>query len=323
MKYFIPFFVCILIFDSSQSQKSSQINPSQYGYVMTIEKKMQRIGYQLLGDTNQENRLKGAREFVKLLVEALRIENSFRYKFDSLPYLAKVYPEDSSFRIFTFQVMLKNYTYVHYGAIQLNRKEVKLIPFKDYSDTFPTTPKGFFTNKNWYGAVYYKIFTKSVNNRPLYFLFGYDQNDVLSDKKYIEPMQILGDSIAKFGYPIFEKRLPPSTVLDPKTKKSLTSANPKAPKLLNRYVLDYRKGGTAALKYEKDKNRIVFEHLAPVDKKSYEVGYMMLSDGTYEGFVWQNNHWLWQETMTVAEQDDNRPIRPVPIDKTKAFKPDK
>jgi hypothetical protein len=320
VKYFILFLIHTLFNNSLQSQKSGPISSSQYGNIMTIEKKMQRIGYQLLGDTVQENRLKGAREFVKLLVEALRIDNSFKYKFDSLPYLAKVYPEDSSFRIFTFQVMLKNYTYVHYGAIQLNRKSVKLIPFKDFSDTFSTTPKGIFTNKNWYGAVYYKIFTKTINNRPLYFLFGYDQNDVLSDKKYIEPMQIIGDTTAKFGYPIFEKRLPPSTILDPRTKKPLTSLSRKAPKLLNRYVLDYRKGGTAALKYEKDKNRIIFEHLAPIDKKSFEVGYMMLSDGTYEGFTWQDNHWLWQETMTVAERDDNRPIRPVPMNKSKGYK---
>lgn len=318
-------FILLIVTFSAKSisgQRSGLISASNYGSVMTIEKKMQRIGYQLLGDTLQKNRLKGAREFVKLLIEALKVENSFNYKFDSLPYLARVYPEDSSFRIFTFQVMLKNYTYVHYGAIQMNRKQLKLIPFKDYSDTFPTTPKGFFTNKNWYGAVYYRIFTKMLNNQPLYFLFGYDQNDILSEKKYIEPMQIIGDTLVKFGYPIFDKSPPPMTVIDPKTKKPLTSLSPKSPKLLNRFVLDYRKGGTAALKYEKDKDRILFEHLAPIDKKSYEVGYMMLSDGTYEGFLWQNNRWVWQETMTVAEKDDNRPIRPVPSQEKKQFKMD-
>lgn len=89
---------------------------------MLIEKKMQRIGAQFLADSNQEVRLKGTREFVKLLVEALKVENSFQYKFDSLPYLATIMPEDSSFRIFTFQVVLQNITFRHYGAIQLNRK---------------------------------------------------------------------------------------------------------------------------------------------------------------------------------------------------------
>ena len=44
---------------------------------------MQRIGAQFLADSNQEMRLKGTREFVKLLVEALKVENSFQYKFDS------------------------------------------------------------------------------------------------------------------------------------------------------------------------------------------------------------------------------------------------
>lgn len=314
------FTLAISITIVAYGQKSSALSPTNYGNISTLEKKMQRIGYQLIGDSVQANRIKGAREFVKLLVEALKYENAFQYRFDSIPYLAKVYPEDSSFRIFTFQVILDNYTFVHYGAIQLNRKNLALIPLKDWSDTFPVTPTGQFTNKNWYGAVYYKIFTKQVKGKPLYFLFGYDQNDALSDKKFIEPMQFISDTLVRFGYPIFEKINPEDIRIDPKTKKPLPTK--RTQKLLYRYTLEYRKGGSPALRYEKDKNRILFEHLESIDKKAPDVGFMKLPEGSYEGFVWENNKWVWKELLTVAEQDDNTRIRPVPVKEKKQFKPE-
>ncbi len=316
MKRIVLLFLTTFILISLHAQKSDILSPSYMGNIITIEKKMKRVGYQLLGDTIQENRIKGARELVKLLVEALKFENSFQYKFDSLPFIAKAYPEDSGFRIFTLQVMLDNYTFIHYGAIQLNRKNLKLIPFRDYSDTFSTTPKGVLSNRNWPGAIYYKIFTKKVDNKPLYFLFGYDQNDVLSDKKYIEPMQIFGDTLAKFGYPIFEKTEPiplnQAVLIDPKTRKPLPQINKNKPKMLYRFVMEYRKGGTATLQYDKEKDRILMEHLAPIDGKSYEVGFMKLPDGSYEGFLWKNNKWVWQEMVTVSEKDDNRIIQTSP-----------
>lgn len=314
--YYLLFFILCLT-NTSRAQKSIALSAGNYGTIRTVEKKMQRIGFAMLGDTVQENRLKGARETVKQLVEALKTENSFQFAFDSLPYIAKCYPEDSSFRIFTFQVMLDNYTYVHYGAIQMNRSKLKLIPFRDFSDTFPITPQKMLTNKNWLGAIYYRCFTKSVRGKPMYFLLGYDENDALSVKKYIEPMTIVGDSAAKFGMPVFELNrvvnMAVKPALDPKTMKPLPPVKSQViSKILHRFVLEYRKGGTATISYEPEKNRILFEHLATTDNKSHDVGYMKVPDGTYEGLVWENEKWVWKETLTVAEKDDNRRIRPVP-----------
>lgn len=318
---FYPFLSAIHL----DAQKASSLSSRNHGDIAVLEKKMQRLGYQLLGDTSHDNRVKGAREFIKVLVEALKIENSFHYRFDSLPYLAKIYSPDSSFRIFTFQVILKNYTYKHYGAIQLNSKSLKLIPFKDYSDTFNMTPQGILTNKNWLGAVYYRCFMKYVEKKPLFFLIGYDQNDALSDKKYIEPMRIIGDTMAVFGYPIFEKPKaisgpPPRLIIDPKTGKPLKVDKPMPMNTLNRVMIEYRKGGTAVIKYDPDKERILIDHIVSEDKKYTDVGYMKMPDGTYEGYEWKNNKFVWKENITVAEKDVNiKEYRPVPKKESKLF----
>lgn len=316
MKRFVFIIQFSIILLNLEAQRSTNLTPAQRGNIMVIEKKMQRIGAQFLADSSQDARLKGTRDFVKLLVEALKIENSFQYKFDSLPYLATVMPEDSSFRIFTFQVVLNNYTFRHYGAIQLNRKNIKLIPLRDFSDTFPITPQYTITSNNWLGAVYYRVITKLVNNKPVYFLFGFDQNDVLSDKKYIEPMQIEKDSIAKFGLPVFEKTTRES--LPPKPKKfGDAPSRPEPPiiktKTFYRYVLEYRKNSNVSLKYHKSKDLITHDHTPPMDGKTHDIGFIKVPDGTYEGLQWKKDKWVWLDYVKLTDEESNQPIRPIPI----------
>lgn len=310
--------ILVMVFflsDDIQAQQSSALTAKQKGDIMLIEKKMQRLGWQFLSDTNQDIRIKGAREFIKLLVEALKVENSFQYNFDSIPYLAKVVPDDNSFKIFTFQVMLKNYTFVHYGCIQLNRKTIKLIPFKDYSDTFAITPQLTLSNKNWYGAVYYKILTKTINNQPVYFLFGYDQNDLLTDKKMIEALWIEKDSIARFGMPIFEKTYIERIAADNKLLSASAKPIPptKKTKTFYRYVLEFRKNASVQLRYDKEKDLIIHDHIAPLDTKAQDVGFMKVPDGTYEGLKWEKNKWVWQEYIKLGDNESNTPIRPAPL----------
>lgn len=317
--YIIIALICIC--QNISAQKSTALTSSQRGSMILMEKKMKRIGLQFLSDTIQENRVKGARDFVKLLIEALKVENSFQYPFDSIPYLAKVVPEDSSFKIFTFQIMLDNYTFVHYGCIQLNRSTIKLIPFKDYSDTFPIAPQYTISNKNWYGAVYYKSVTKKIGAKSVYFLFGYDQNDLLTDKKIIEALWIEKDSIARFGMPVFEKTTTETVSAGNKFMKVSTD-RPIPPKKIvktyYRYVLEYRKKASVNLKYEKDKDLITHDHIASLDDKVQDVAFMKVPDGTYEGLKWDKVKWVWQEYVKLAEVESNKDIRPMPL-KDKKF----
>lgn len=315
------FFIFVLWLNCSGSllaQRSTALTSSQRGELLLIEKKMQRIGSQFLADTSQDVRIKGARDFVKLLIEAMKVENSFQYPFDSIPYLAKVVPEDSNFKIYTFQVYLKNFTFRHYGCIQLNRKNIKIIPLKDFSDTFPTTPQSTLTSNNWYGAVYYRILTKKINNKPVYFLFGFDQNDVLSDKKIIEPMWLEKDSIAKFGMPVFEKTQVDSFPEPP--KKFMSEATRRPPPIITtktfyRYILEYRKNSNVSLKYDRVKDIIVHDHTPPLDGKTKDIGFIKVPDGTYEGLKWTKDKWVWVDYVKLADEESNKVITPVPLKK--------
>ena len=68
-------------------------------------------------------RFKADSFFTRGFVNALKVPYSFYYPFDSLETVSKVYAPDSSFRIFTWEVM-KDFTYYRQkGAIQMNTSD--------------------------------------------------------------------------------------------------------------------------------------------------------------------------------------------------------
>jgi hypothetical protein len=72
--------------------------------------------------------------FIKTLVSALKINNSFIYKFDSLKTISVLNSPDNKFRIFSWYVLNEDGSYRFYGAIQMNTGgPLVLHPLEDYS----------------------------------------------------------------------------------------------------------------------------------------------------------------------------------------------
>jgi len=67
------------------------------------------------------------------------------------------------------------------------------------------------------------------------------------------------------------------------------------------------------LNYDRDMEMIVFDHVAPPDEKAKGATFSYVPDGTYEGFVWLNDHWNWVEKVfTFAINENDNPPIPVP-----------
>jgi hypothetical protein len=59
---------------------------------------------------------------------------------------------------------------------------------------------------------------------------------------------------------------------------------------------------------------IVFDHLAPIDKKAVGAYFAYVPDGTYEGFKWNKDKWQWVETVfTFAINENDNPPIPMPL----------
>ncbi len=245
---------------------------------------------------NAQNRFTADSLFTKMFVRALKISNSFYYPFDSLQTISKLSPQDSSFRIFTWQLVINDNIIRQHGAIQMKTSDgsLKLYPLIDKSDVTINLSDTIGNNKGWIGAVYYRIIQTKSGNQNYYTLIGYDENNIRSNRKIIEVLNFINDE-PEFGgrYFSFEN----DTLKRPTT---------------SRYIMEYKKAAGARLNYDENLDMIVFEHLES-ESNEPKKKWTLIPDGDYEGFKWTNGKWVHVEKVfNQVTPEGNEPV-PNPI----------
>ena len=217
-------------------------------------------------------------QFVKTFVRTLKINNSFSYRFDSLPTISKLYPPDSSFRIFTWQLKKDDYMYYQKGAIQMKTQDgsLKLYPLFDASMFTGKPLDSVRTRKNWIGAIYYRIIQKEFEGKKYYTLLGFDDFTVSSNRKWMEVLTFDPQS----GEPQFG-----GAVISFKDDTS------KVKPVLNRFDIEYKKEARTLFNYNPEMDMIIYDHLIseseePKRKETF------IPDGDFEGFRWDNGQWV-------------------------------
>jgi len=239
------------------------------------EDSLKKYSLKLIQGITSEDRFRADSMFTKMFVRALMTKNSFYYPFDSLVTISKLHSPDSSFRIFTWQMVINDNIVRQHGAIQMKTTDgsLKLYPLIDKSDITVNQADTFANNRGWIGAVYYRIIQKASGNQQYYTLLGYDENNIRSNRKIIEVLNFSNDE-PTFGGRHFS--FEEDSVFKP---------------AVSRYIMEYKKNAGARLTYDDDLDMIVFEHLEsesnePAKKWTY------IPDGDYEGFKWKNGKWI-------------------------------
>jgi hypothetical protein len=224
--------------------------------------------------TNPDERLRmqANHQIIRTLKNALLIENSFQYGFPELTSISVVQPEDGRFRIFTWQFTFNNNTYRYFGAIQKNNPQLELYPLVDYSVLMDKTERITTDNDHWIGALYYDVVKVSDGKQDYYTVFGYDGNNAFSTKKIADVLWFGEDGGIRFGAPIFD-------------------TGEKEP--LFRYTMEFKKDVSAGISFSQEYQKIIFDHLIPVDDQSEGMYFNYVPDGSYEGFEWVNGHWSY------------------------------
>lgn len=235
-----------------------------------------------------------SQQIARMLVKALKTENSFYYPFDSIKnYISIVEPSDQSFKIFSWPIINitgtfenANETYEYYGAMQINAPELKLVGLKDKSASMASPQMQSCAPDNWYGCLYYGSTIKEFDGKKYYFLFGWDGNTTRSNRKIADVVTFEGDK-PTFGSPVFN-------VYDDVANTF---------KMQHRFFLEYRKSATVNLRYESEQDLIIYDHLSNDDEK--EQGFTqkhseMMPDGMYYGFRYENG--VWKEVGQVLRE---------------------
>lgn len=230
----------------------------------------------MINGTTAAARFRADSNFVRGLVRALKVKNSFHYPFDSLQTISKLYAPDSAFRIITWQLKKDEYVYLQKGAIQVNTRDgsLKLFPLFDAS-MFTSKPVDSVRSKdNWIGAIYYRIVKKEHNGKSYYTLLGFDDFSISSNKKWMEVLTFNSKGEPVFGGPLI-------------SFKEDTLKRP----VQSRFAIEYKKEANTVFNYDPNLDMIVFDHLIsetdePEKKDTY------IPDGSYEGFKWKNGQWV-------------------------------
>ena len=260
------------------------------------EDSLRTFSVQIIQGINADNRFNADSIFTRMLVRALKTNNSFHYPFESLQTVSIQYSPDSVFRIFTWQLVINENVIRQHGAIQMKTYDgsLKLYPLIDKSDITTNVIDTIGNNYGWIGAIYYKIILKKSSNKSFYTLIGFDENNIRSSRKMIEVLNFLNDE-PTFGGRYFSYE--EDSVFKPSQ---------------SRYIMEYKKEAGPRLTYDKDLDMIIVEHLVS-ESNEYKKKWTLIGDGDYEGFKWKAGKWIHVEKIFNLVTPDGKAPIPNPL----------
>lgn len=263
----------LFVFTWADAQK---ISSSDLKVLRSKEDSLKILAKNLIVDSLTAGRMRNDSQFVKTLVRALQVKNSFYYPLDSVLGISKLYAPDSSFRILSWSLSFDDYYSRQRAAIQLKTPDgsLKLIPLRDYSEFTDKPLDSIRTKDNWIGAVYYNIIKTEYNGKPYYTLFGIDDHSVRSNKKWIEVLTFNEKNQPIFGGPLF-------TFDQDSVRRPIQS----------RYSVEYKKEASILLNFVEEEGMILVDHLIS-ETDEPDKPYTFIPDGDYEGFKWENGKWI-------------------------------
>lgn len=268
--------------------------------LIQYEDSLRQLSDTILDGSEQGIRQNACYSFIKKLVTALQIPGSFDYPFDSLKRISMMVAEDKSFRIFNWQLPLASGKQRFFGAIQLRDKdELKLFPLYDYSDNMLNPADTITNSERWYGALYYRMLTVKGHGKKYYMLFGWDGNNLRSNKKILEVLSFSKKNEPVFGAAIFDFG-----------KDSERNG-------IKRFILEYKKDAEVSLNYDADLQMITFDHLIPQDPSTKDLPFTYVPDGSYDAFSWKHGRWSFVDNIFTSTMQEAPFPDPVDFGKDK------
>jgi hypothetical protein len=230
-----------------------------------------------------------------LFGEVLKTAESFVYPFDSLKNISKLKSDDGLIRIINWNFQLENGNFVYYGYVQSidKKKNLTLFQLTDKSDNMKNPENKELSEKEWYGALYYKLLSSRAGKKTYYTLLGWDGNDNFTNKKIVETFYITANKIV-FGPPIF------------KLEKGIQ----------NRVIFEFSEQAKMLLKYDEKLKMIVFDHLVPIQSK-FEGQFMYYGpDMSQDGLKFEGGNWVFKPNLDLRNANE---IKGKPINKSDKF----
>ena len=236
-------------------------------------------------------------EFSKYLHEVLLKPGIYAWPFDSLSDIGCLRAPDDAFRIFNWNIPLKDGSSRYYGYILLAEKNSatsRIIILTHHSDSIADLTKQVLPASRWYGALYYSILKNTWKKQIIYTLLAWDGYSARSSRKIIDVLTFDPVGIPQFGLPIFKT----------------------ADGLKTRVIFEFSSNAVMLLRYDnqflvtrqrsdgqpktKKTGMIVADRLVPIDARLQgKFEYYVPSGDTYDAFIFGQGYWRFAEDVMV------------------------
>ena len=289
---------CLILFSLllfAFATRAQTLTDKDLAYFKKFEDSLKVMQKSIYAAKTDSAKFKNNAKFYRLLDEVLLNTLSFNYPFDSLTEIKRLTSPDKKFRFVMWDVPRADGTYTYFGFIQAMHPKTKKYEVYELTDKSATvkSPETYVgDNTKWFGMLYYTI----IPSGDYYTLLGWDGNDKLSSRKFIDVLSFKKDGTPLFGKAVFN--IP---------KKSPS-----------RIMFEFNAKLTMTLRYNATSESIVFDHLAPkeefLDKQYQFYG----PDLSYDAFNYRRGKWNFEEEVDV--QNPRNKLDNVHHDKNKKEK---
>ena len=233
-----------------------------------------------LNAVDDEQRLNADKQFVQFLKVALADPKSFKTAFDTIPQIGDLRSGDGYFRMINWNVPLDDQTHRYRCFIQhydKKTKQYKVIELEQGYRNLEGEVRKIFSQKDWYGCLYYDIIpskTRKIRSKRTYMVLGWDGHDQYSSIKVVDVLVITKKGV-RFGADIFDTGEPN----------------------IKRLILEYKSDAAVTLRYEKRKNRIVFNQLVPMQPDLEEMREFYIPVMEFDALVWKKRRWRLEKDV--------------------------
>jgi hypothetical protein len=261
------------------------------------EDSMTLLARQIVEGREAADRFRSDSAFTRMLVRALKVPHAFDYPFDSLASISRVYAPDSSFRIFTWQVIRDPAVLRRHGAIQMRTADgsLRLFPLIDRTHMIENLADTITNHEWWIGSIYYRVIRKDYQGKPYYTLLGYDEHTMRSTRKMMEVMTFDAE-----GRPVFGGQM--ISFQEDSVKRAPQS----------RFWIEYKKDGNARMQFDDELDLVIFDHLIS-ESNEPQKKYTYIPDGDYEGFRWQEGRWVHIDKVFTKVHQEGKPPLKMPL----------
>lgn len=278
-------FFFISLFASAQKKDSAAAPLSFQQAEFDLKELQKKVFF-----TKKENeRFDANKAFLKLWESVLSRPESMEYPFDSLREVSRLMSKDKKFRIITWNVPKNDGTHAYFGFIQVNNvkvqktglfkktvtKEYEVFPLLDKSGAVKNPETYVADNTKWFGMLYFDV----IDCDDYYTLLGWDGNDNLTQRKFVDVLYFRPDGTPMFGKDVFKV---------PK----------KSPK---RAMFEYSSEVSMSMKYLDKTGQIVVSHLAPKDEGTTLEGQFQYygPDGSFDAYEQSKGRWVLREDVDM------------------------